>query len=140
VRCSEVFINCGATRREFVCLTFTDQDRPGPPKTRHTFGVVRWHVIPEERRTVRGSYTRRVNDVLRAVRDPVQRASVTSCRDLRIGRHCITTCRLARHLEEGAQLGVHPRDARQVRLDDLKARHLALPDCIRQIVEIPETQ
>jgi hypothetical protein len=123
-----------------VCLTFSDQDRSGPPKPRDTFGVVRRHVIPKEGRAVRSSYTRRVNDVLRTVRDPVQRASVTSCCNLSVSRDCLTACRLACHLEEGAQFGVHPRYAGQVRLDDLEARHLALPDCIRQIVEIPETQ
>jgi hypothetical protein len=113
---------------ELVGRVFAQQDGAGVVQPRHRRGVARRYVVLEQPRMRRGAHARRVEHVLEAERDAVQRTAPPAGGELGLGVTCLAPRKVGGHGQIAVELGIDRRDAREVGLHELDRRQVARCD------------
>ena len=121
----------GDAAAELVRRRLADDDRPGRAEALGDGAVDRGHVVAEHAGAVRRAEPRRVEQVLHAGRDAVQRAAIGAGRDLALGGARRGACLLDGHeRREGVQPRVRDGDPREHGFEKLDGRERATLDQI----------
>jgi hypothetical protein len=125
---------------EFPCCRFAEQDPASGAELLCHHGILCRDVIGQQLRLRRGPDPGRLDDVLQAIGNAVQRAARTIAHDLCLGRSRALPGKLGGQGDKAHQLVVNRRDALQVGLSQLDRRQLALGDPARCLGDRDEMQ